>query len=85
MSKLEVSRRQFLIKAGAGMSGLAIFQSAAAKTVVNLLDSNSQQIIPENFEPCVWFTMQSSGHTNVHIFNTEFGQHIGTSLAQIVA
>ena len=29
--------------------------------------------------------MQSSGHTNVHIFNTEFGQHIGTALAQMVA
>ena len=85
MSKLEVSRRQFLIKAGAGMSGLAIFQSAAAKPVVNLLDSNSPLIIPENFEPCVWLTMQSSGHTNVHIFNTEFGQHIGTALAQMVA
>ena len=85
MSKLVVSRRQFLIKAGAGMSGLAIYQSAVAKPVVNLLDSNSPLIIPENFEPCVWFTMQSSGHTNVHIFNTEFGQHIGTALAQMVA
>ena len=31
------------------------------------------------------FTMQSNGLTNIHIYNSEFGQHIGTSLAQMVA
>jgi CO/xanthine dehydrogenase Mo-binding subunit len=85
MKKSSISRRRFLIQAGTGVGGLAIFQSAAAKTVVNLLDTNSPLIIPENFEPSVWFTMQSSGKTNVHIYNTEFGQHIGTALAQLVA
>ena len=29
--------------------------------------------------------MQSNGLTNIHVYNTEFGQHIGTSLAQMVA
>ncbi|HCG69509.1 MAG TPA: hypothetical protein DE147_03570, partial [Gammaproteobacteria bacterium] len=85
MNNKNISRRKFLIRAGTGVGGLAIFQSAIAKPVVNLLDENSPLIIPENFEPCVWFTMQSSGRTNVHIYNTEFGQHIGTSLAQLVA
>lgn len=85
MNKKNVSRRKFLLQAGSGIGGLAIFQSAIAGSVVNLLDENSPLIIPENFEPCVWFTMQSSGRTNVHIYNTEFGQHIGTALAQLVA
>ena len=53
--------------------------------MVNLLDPGSPLIIPDNFEPCVWFTMQSSGKTNIHIFRQEMGQHVGTALAQIVA
>lgn len=85
MDKKDISRRKFLLRGGVGFGGLAIFQSAVAKPVINLLDTNSPLIIPENFEPCVWFTMQSSGRTNVHIYNTEFGQHIGTALAQMVA
>lgn len=85
MKNKKIDRRSFLIQAGSGIGGLAIFQSALAKPVVNLLDTNSPLIIPENFEPSVWFTMQSDGKTNVHVYNTEFGQHIGTALAQLVA
>ena len=85
MRNKKIDRRSFLIRAGSGIGGLAIFQSALAKPVVNLLDTNSPLIIPENFEPSVWFTMQSDGKTNVHVYNTEFGQHIGTALAQLVA
>ena len=29
--------------------------------------------------------MESNGRTTVHIFRNEMGQHVGTSLAQIVA
>ena len=85
MSFVDYSRRRFLIRGGVGFSGLAIFGSATGKSVVNLLDSKSPLLIPENYEPCVWFTMQSNGLTNIHVYNTEFGQHIGTSLAQMVA
>ena len=85
MEKIDNSKRRFLISSGAGVTGLVICQSALAKPVVNLLNPGSPLVIPENFEPCVWFTMQSSGKTNVHIFRQEIGQHIGTALAQIVA
>ncbi len=85
MSSAAISRRKFLVQGGVGSVGLAIFGSATGKPVTNLLDENSPLIIPENYEPCVWFTMQSNGLTNIHVYNTEFGQHIGTALAQIVA
>ncbi len=85
MEKIDTSKRRFLISSGAGFTGLVIAQSSLAKPVVNLLDPGSPLVIPDNFEPCVWFTMQSSGKTNVHIFRQEIGQHIGTALAQIVA
>ena len=85
MSSAAISRRKFLVRGGVGSVGLAIFGSATGKPVTNLLDENSPLIIPENYEPCVWFTMQSNGLTNIHIYNSEFGQHIGTSLAQMVA
>jgi len=82
---VDISKRKFLITSSVGVAGLAISQFAVGKPVVNLLDPTSPLIIPENFEPCVWFTMQSSGKTNIHVFRQEIGQHIGTALAQIVA
>ena len=85
MEQVDISKRKFLITSSAGVAGLAISQFAVGKPVVNLLDPTSPLIIPENFEPCVWFTMQSSGKTNIHVFRQEIGQHIGTALAQIVA
>ena len=85
MAEVNASRRSFLISSIAGSTSLVIAQSSIAGTVVNLLDPGSPLMIPENFEPCVWFTMQSSGETNIHIFRQELGQHVGTAFAQIVA
>ncbi len=85
MAEYNASRRSFLISSVAGSTTLVLAQSSIAATVVNLLDPGSPLMIPENFEPCVWFTMQSSGETNIHIFRQELGQHVGTAFAQIVA
>ena len=52
--------------------------------VENLLDPGNL-MIPTNFEPTAYFTMEPSGKTKVHINKCEMGQHIGTALAQIVA
>ena len=85
MTQFDPSRRKFIISSTAGVSGLIIAQSALGGAVVNLLDPGSPLVLPENFTPCVWFTMQSSGETNIHIFKQELGQHVGTAFAQIVA
>ena len=62
--KNEISRRGFLISSTVGATGLLFAQpSMAGTTVVNLLDPGSPLVIPENFSPSVWFTMQSSARS----------------------
>ena len=84
---LNFSRRGFMIAASA--TGVGIIMStkteAAGKQIVDLLNPNSALMMPPNFEPSIWFTMESNGRTTVHIFRAEIGQHVGTALAQIVA
>ena len=87
MNKLETTRRSFLISSGAGLTSLVFADSALSvgKEAVDLLNPASPLVLPPNFSPSVWFTMESNGRTTVHIFRMEMGQHVGTSLAQIVA
>ncbi len=85
MGKELVTRRKFLLSTGALSGGLLIAESVNAGSVINLLDPGSPLMIPENYSPAVWFTMQSSGETTIHVYRQEIGQHIGTALAQIVA
>ena len=84
----EISRRKFLITSVAGSAALVISIGdtlAAGKQVVNLLDEGSPLMIPPNFAPSIWFTMESNGATTIHVLKAEIGQHIGTTFAQIVA
>ena len=86
MLKRKFSRRSFLISSAAGASSLVFANSIGnAKEAVDLLNPASPLVLPPNFAPSVWFTMESNGRTTVHIFRNEMGQHVGTSLAQIVA
>ena len=86
MHKMKFSRRSFLISSAAGASSLVFANSIVnAKEAVDLLNPASPLVLPPNFAPSVWFTMESNGRTTVHIFRNEMGQHVGTSLAQIVA
>ena len=86
MHKKEFSRRSFLISSAVGASSLVFANSIVnAKEAVDLLNPASPLVLPPTFTPSVWFTMESNGRTTVHIFRNEMGQHVGTSLAQIVA
>jgi CO/xanthine dehydrogenase Mo-binding subunit len=64
---------------------MAFASSAMGREAVNLLDSGNPLIIPQNFKPSIWFTMEANGRTTVHVIRAEIGQHIGTAYAQIVA
>lgn len=88
--KMSVSstRRQFLISSAAGSASLMFGVSSAqavGRQVINLLNPSSPLVVPPNFSPTIWFTMESNGRTTIHILKTEMGQHVGTALAQIVA
>ena len=85
MIEKQLSRRSFLAFSGASIVGGALPSQAAAKQITDLLNPASPIMLPANFSPSLWFTMESNGRTNVHIFKAEIGQHVGTALAQIVA
>lgn len=85
MIEKKFSRRSFLAFSGASIVGGALPSNAAAKQITDLLNPASPIMLPANFSPSLWFTMESNGRTNVHIFKAEIGQHVGTALAQIVA
>ena len=80
-----LSRRRFLIMSGAGATTMAFASSAMGREAVNLLDPTNPLVIPQNFKPSIWFTMEANGRTTVHVIRAEIGQHIGTAYAQIVA
>ena len=85
MIEKKFSRRSFLAFSGASIVGGALPSHAASKQITDLLNPASPIMLPANFSPSLWFTMESNGRTNVHIFKAELGQHVGTALAQIVA
>ena len=80
-----LSRRRFLIMSGAGATTMAFASSAMGREAVNLLDPTNPLVIPQNFKPSIWFTMEANGRTTVHVLRAEIGQHVGTAFAQIVA
>lgn len=84
-TKGTLSRRKFLVLSGAGATSMAFATSAMGREAVNLLDPGNPLIIPQNFKPSIWFTMEANGRTTVHVIRAEIGQHIGTAYAQIVA
>ena len=84
-TKGTLSRRKFLVLSGAGATSMAFATSAIGREAVNLLDPGNPLVIPQNFKPSIWFTMEANGRTTVHVLRAEIGQHVGTAFAQIVA
>ena len=66
-TKGTLSRRKFLVLSGAGATSMAFATSAMGREAVNLLDPGNPLIIPQNFKPSIWFTMEANGRTTVHV------------------
>jgi isoquinoline 1-oxidoreductase beta subunit len=74
-----LSRRQFLI-GSVSASLLMAFAPVAA------IGADAQQALAaKKFSPTVWFEINPKGEVLINIARAEMGQHIGTSLARIVA
>ncbi len=85
MTEKILSRRSFLaFSAGSIVCG-ALPTDVASKQITDLLNPSSPIMLPSNFSPSLWFTMESNGRTKIHILKSEIGQHVGTALAQIIA
>jgi isoquinoline 1-oxidoreductase subunit beta len=68
---LSTSRRGFLITVG------------AAGAMFSLADPAEAADGP--YEPTIWYGIDKDGVVTVHIIRAEMGQHVGTSIARIVA
>ena len=76
-----VTRREFLVGSAAAGTGLIMGFSV----LPNLVGGAREALAAGNYEPSLFITMEPSGITTVHIHKAEFGQHVGTTFAQIVA
>ena len=81
---LSLSRRRFLI-AMAGTS--AVFGFPRAEAAIDPATPTGAPPTPVNplFEPTIWFSIDGDGFVTVNIIRAEMGQHVGTSLARILA
>ena len=61
MVDINLKRRSFLISSAAGLSSLVFAKSGIAqgKEAVDLLNPSSPLVLPQNFSPSIWFTMES--------------------------
>ena len=74
-----VTRRGFMI----GSVGASV---AMAMVPAVLLGGCAEEILnTQPFEPTVWYSIDPSGAISVKVTKAEMGQHVGTSLARIVA
>src|SRR5258708_24349647 len=73
----EPSRRGFLIT----MMGAGIMLGYARKGLADQPSASGGAL----FEPTIWYGIDRGGAVTVHIVRAELGQHVGTSLARIVA
>ncbi|MEQ9314647.1 MAG: hypothetical protein RLN72_02280, partial [Henriciella sp.] len=76
------SRRGFLISSGS--AGVAFsFLAACSPNGTSAGDASADTDGP--YEPVKWFTIDEEGIVTVNIIRAEMGQHVGTSLARILA
>src|SRR5579862_490231 len=73
----EPSLRGFLIT----IIGAGIMLGYARKGLADQSSGSAGDL----FEPTIWYGIDRSGAVTVHIVRAELGQHVGTSLARIVA
>ena len=76
-----VTRRGFLVGSTAAGTGLIMGFSV----LPNLVGGAREALAAGNYEAGLFITMEPSGITTVHITKAEIGQHVGTTLAQVVA
>src|SRR5437763_11967367 len=75
----DLSRRSFLV--GTAAAGLALGYSA----VPGMLGADQALAAAGNFDPSVWYSIAPDGLVTVTCGKADMGQHIASTMAQIVA
>ncbi|RMD81537.1 MAG: twin-arginine translocation signal domain-containing protein, partial [Candidatus Dadabacteria bacterium] len=78
-----LSRRQFLVRSAATGSGVVL--GIAMGPTLFAEKGAAAAVGGRSFTPSIWFTIEQSGRTIMHVGEAEMGQHVGTALAQIIA
>ena len=80
-----LSRRSFI----AGVAGSSLMMSMGSLVSGCSSEQASQALssgdLSKVFSPNIWFEINGAGEVLINIIRAEMGQHVGTSLAQIVA
>ncbi|MDG1506745.1 MAG: molybdopterin-dependent oxidoreductase [Luminiphilus sp.] len=80
-----LSRRSFI----AGVAGSSLMMSMGSLVSGCSSEQASQALssgdLSKAFSPNIWFEINGAGEVLINIVRAEMGQHVGTSLAQIVA
>lgn len=79
------SRRGFLISMAAGAAVFGFPLTTRAGMDPATPSGRSIAAAGRTFEPTLWYWIDAQGRVNVHITKCEMGQHIGTSIARILA
>ena len=84
-SGVDRSLRSFLITMmGAGVM-LGYARSGLSTLDAILSEPAQPSSARELFEPTIWYGIDRNGEVTINIIRAEMGQHVGTSLARIVA
>ena len=80
-----ISRRSFV----AGMAGSSLMMGMGSLVTGCSAEQASEAMasgdLSKVFSPNIWFELNGAGEVLINIVRAEMGQHVGTSLAQIVA
>jgi CO/xanthine dehydrogenase Mo-binding subunit len=77
---LSLNRREFLV----GSIGGAVIMAFAPLT--DALSASAQEAIEgKHFSPSMWYEINGNGDVVINIAKAEMGQHVGTSLARMIA
>src|SRR5207237_3130947 len=79
-----MTRRECLVRWTATGAGVRLGVALGAGRPVTVAPAGAAEGM-DAFTPSIWFTITPDGKTTVHIVKAEMGQHVGTSLAQVIA
>lgn len=81
----DVSRRGFLVSMCAAGAVFGFPRLALAAMDPGAADGAPLEAAGARYEPSIWYWIDASGRVTVNIIRAEMGQHVGTSIARILA
>ncbi len=81
----DITRRGFLVSMAAAGATFGFPLSVRAAMDPATADGMPVDAIGRAFEPTLWYSIDTDGQVNVNIIRAEMGQHVGTSIARILA